>query len=177
MQKGVLDLEKLTRLSQFPVLLVCTGNSCRSPMAEVLLRQIIATQFPEVAAREPLPFVIGSAGLSAFPGGPASVEAIAVMRKRGLNLTEHQSRSVTEHSLRHADVVLTMTHSHRSAIVDRLPEFDAKVDLLSGSNADVSDPFGGSESVYAACAEQIEHFLQARVATLDETYFPQWSME
>ncbi len=96
------------------------------------------------------------------------------MGSRGLKLQSHQSKPVTERSLRQADLVLTMTGSHRAAIVDRFPEIADKVHLLSGGGGDVSDPFGGSESVYSACADQIEGYLDRWVEQLDEEWFPQW---
>ena len=174
---GVIELEALQRMSQFLVLLVCTGNTCRSPMAETILRDLLVKRFPE-HFRGPLPpATIGSAGLSAFPGGPASSEAIAVMKKRGLNLQNHQSHSITERSLRQADLILTMTNSHRSAILERMPALSDKVHLISGGKGDLSDPFGGPESLYEACADQIEQFLQTWLGEIEESWFPQWELE
>ncbi len=174
---GVTDLATVQRLSQFIVLLVCTGNTCRSPMAETILRHLLSQRFPENFNGEFSPATIASAGLSAFPGGPASTEAVEVMRRRGLNLQNHQSHSITERSLRHADLILTMTNSHRSAILERMPELAAKVHLLSGSNSDVSDPFGGDESLYDACADQIEGYLKAWLEVFEESWFPRWQIE
>ncbi len=172
--KGVIEPTKLDQLFQLVVLLVCTGNTCRSPMAEVMLVDLLSGRFPEQMNGQRPAAYIASAGLSAFPGGPASSEAMSVMRKQGLNLQAHQSRSLTERSLRHADWVLTMTRSHRAAIVDRMPHLENKVRMLSGGNEDVSDPFGGSESVYAACADQIKGYLERWVDQVEESWFPNW---
>jgi protein-tyrosine-phosphatase/tRNA A37 threonylcarbamoyladenosine synthetase subunit TsaC/SUA5/YrdC len=174
---GVVDFEALHRLSQFLVLLVCTGNTCRSPMAEAILRDLIRNRFPESFNSSLPPAGIFSAGLSAFPGGPASPEAITVMKKRGLNLQQHQSHSLTERALRQADLILTMTNSHRSAILEKMPELRHKVHLLSGNQSDVSDPFGGAEAVYAACADQIETYLERWLTQFDESWFPRWQTE
>jgi protein-tyrosine-phosphatase/tRNA A37 threonylcarbamoyladenosine synthetase subunit TsaC/SUA5/YrdC len=173
--QGVLEGENLYRLGQFIVLLVCTGNTCRSPMAETLLRDKLKKRFPNQYAGNVEPAHVASAGLSAFPGGPASSEAVNVMKSRGLNLNAHQSRPVTERALRHADLVLTMTSSHRAAIIDRIPEMADKIHLLSGTNSDVSDPFGGSESVYSACAEQMDGYLDHWVSQFEESWFPHWA--
>lgn len=170
---GVLDEQKLDQLFQLIILLVCTGNTCRSPMAEVILRDLLQKKFPEQMQGERPAAHIASAGLSAFPGGPASEEAQRVVKKRGLSLSSHQSRSVTERSLRHADLVLTMTRSHRAAILERLPEYAYKVSLLSNAE-DISDPFGGSESLYSDCADQIEANLRQWLGQVEETWFPHW---
>lgn len=172
-QPGAMTEETLHRLSQLVILLVCTGNTCRSPMAEVLLRDKFDRRFSR-ASGTPSPVFVASGGISAYPGGPASVEAQNVMASRGLCLTDHQSRAVTKHSLQLADLILVMTRSHRQALLDNLPEIKSKVHLLSGNSADVSDPFGGPESLYSACADQIDHFLEQWVQRLPDSVFPVW---
>ncbi|MCA9190245.1 MAG: Sua5/YciO/YrdC/YwlC family protein [Planctomycetales bacterium] len=165
---GVVDLENLQRLSQFIVLLVCTGNTCRSPMAEVLMRHALERRFGTAN------FSVVSAGLSAFPGGAASPEAIAVMAQRNLNLRSHQSKSITERVVKFADLILTMTNSHRRAIVERMPDTVSRLHLVSGTGQDVSDPFGGNESIYADCADQIEQYINGWVNQIDETWIAHW---
>lgn len=177
LRDGAIAKDKLLRLGQFVALVICTGNTCRSPMAEILLADLLVKRFPEMAMVQPRPFFVGSAGLSAFPGGPAASEAKKVMAKRGLSLAAHQSHSVTEHALRQADLVLTMTDSHRRAILERLPEMADKIHLVSGKNIDVIDPFGGTEANYAACADQIEGFLTSWVERMDESWFPRWQFD
>jgi protein-tyrosine-phosphatase/tRNA A37 threonylcarbamoyladenosine synthetase subunit TsaC/SUA5/YrdC len=174
---GVLDQSALTRLGQLTVLLVCTGNTCRSPMAEAILRRMLTERFAsQFAEGNPPPAVAISAGLSAFPGGPASPEAIEVMKQRGLSLVHHQSRAVSDRLIGQADLVLTMTKSHRNAIVQRWPHLASKTYLLSNSRGDVSDPFGGPESVYAACAAQMEQYLCGWVDQIEEEWFPVWQV-
>jgi len=172
---GVLDQSVLVGLGQLVILLVCTGNTCRSPMAETLLRAQLEKRFqalfhPNLAP----PVVTVSAGLSAYPGGSASTEAINVMHSRGLSLKDHQSRPITQRILRHADLVLTMTASHRQAIVTRWPEAAAKTFLISRNGKDVADPFGGPNAAYAACANEIEKFLIPWVESMDESWLPCW---
>ncbi|MBX3421596.1 MAG: Sua5/YciO/YrdC/YwlC family protein [Pirellulaceae bacterium] len=172
---GALSEEHLGRASQFVILLLCTGNTCRSPMAEAIMREKLARRFGRSSANL-CPYFVTSAGVSAFPGGAASPEAQTVMAKRGLDLTDHQSRNVTEHALHLADLILTMTRSHRDAVLQFLPEVESKVHLVSGGAGDVSDPFGGSESVYAACADQIDGYVQRWVDSLDSSLLPQWKV-
>ncbi|MCA9127462.1 MAG: Sua5/YciO/YrdC/YwlC family protein [Planctomycetales bacterium] len=170
-------LEQLGRLTEWVVLLVCTGNTCRSPMAEALLRRTLNKRFPKIADRTPSAFTVASAGLNAFPGGMASSEAKQTMRKRGLNIDDHQSSMLTDHALRYADTVLTMTNAHRNAIVNHFPELAAKVQLLSHSNRDVADPFGGSQADYEACADEIDNYLSSWVDLCEEEWFPEWQID
>jgi protein-tyrosine-phosphatase/tRNA A37 threonylcarbamoyladenosine synthetase subunit TsaC/SUA5/YrdC len=172
-EQGVVPEETLYRVAQYVVLLVCTGNTCRSPMAEVMLKEKLRTKF---GRNQPVanPVHVASAGISAYPGGTASPEAHQVMAVRGLDLSEHQSQAVTEHALMHADLILTMTHGHREAILDRIPEIRGKVHVLSGGSADVSDPFGGSEAAYQACADQIDALLDLWVERIPEDCIPEW---
>jgi protein-tyrosine-phosphatase/tRNA A37 threonylcarbamoyladenosine synthetase subunit TsaC/SUA5/YrdC len=174
-QPGVLAGEALYRTAQFVVLLVCTGNTCRSPMAEVMMREKFKQRFASHSHAVD-PVFVASAGISAFPGGPASPEAQTVMSARGLDLSEHQSRAVSEHSLTHADLILTMTHAHREAILDRMPHLRSKIHPLSRGRTDVSDPFGGSEATYQACADQISNLLDHWIDQLDDSLFPEWEL-
>lgn len=172
---GVLDQSVLISLGQLVILLVCTGNTCRSPMAETLLRAQLAERFQHLfGPGQPPPAVAVSAGLSAYPGGAASAEAVAVMQGRGLSLKDHQSRPLTPRLLKQADLILTMTASHRHAIIQRWPEAASKTYLLSNNGLDVADPFGGPTPAYAACADEIECFLKPWVAGIDESWLPHW---
>jgi len=147
-------------------------------MAETIMRDLLRKKFPHMFQPGlPDPVLTGSAGLSALPGAQASPEAVAVMQKRGLCLKGHQSRPLTERLLRNADLVLTMTAAHRHAILQRWPEFANKIHLMSDQGDDVSDPFGGSSSVYAACADQLNRFLSLWVDRIDESWFPKWTGE
>ena len=68
-----------------------------------------------------------------------------------------------------------MTRSHRQAILEQLPRIESKVHLVSGTAADVTDPFGGSQAVYVACADQIDAFLEQWNRRLDDSLFPVWN--
>lgn len=135
------------------VLFVCTGNTCRSPMAEALFRRMI-----EGRNREADILTI-SAGLSVWGDSPASEQAIAVMRKQGIDLSAHRSRSLSPELVRAADIVMTMTDSHKRILLSLVPEAKRKVFTLlefsEGSPGDVADPFGASEEVYQLCADEI----------------------
>ena len=111
--------------------------------------------------------IVMSAGLAAVSGGRPSPEAVAVMEEMGLALSHHESQPLTGQLVRHADLILTMTASHRQAIVSRWPEAAARTQLLRHDEGDVCDPIGGSVEVYRQCAMQLKSELQLRVNELD----------
>lgn len=164
---GIVSEETLRRLSSLMVLFVCTGNTCRSPMAEALFRRLAAERLgcrPEEIERHGV--VVASAGISAWAGTRASAGAIDVMAEMGGDLGGHESQPLTEDLVRQADVILTMTAAHRAAILAQFPEAGGRVTMLSPDRQDVLDPIGGSLDIYRRCARQIHGHLAARLDTL-----------
>lgn len=164
---GIVSEETLRRLSSLMVLFVCTGNTCRSPMAEALFRRLAAERLgcrPEEIERHGV--VVASAGISAWAGTRASAGAIDVMVEMGGDLGGHESQPLTEDLVRQADVILTMTAAHRAAILAQFPEAGGRVTMLSPDRQDVLDPIGGSLDIYRRCARQIHGHLAARLDTL-----------
>jgi protein-tyrosine phosphatase len=164
LREGVVSRQTVKRLSCFFVLFVCTGNTCRSPMAEGLCRQLLADRLktrPETL--EDHGVAIASAGVSAMTGGGASREAVMVLREMGIDLSAHESQPLTAQLVRNADVILTMTSSHRHAILSEWPEAAPRVALLCRDRRDVPDPIGGTMDDYLRCARAIRQELEARV--------------
>ena len=168
LRSGVVSEQTLRRLSSFMILLVCTGNTCRSPMAEVLARKMVADKLgcsiDEVADRG---VMVMSAGISAMMGSRPSAEAVKVLADMGLDLGEHESQPLTAQLVRQADVIWTMTRAHRHAIVAEFPEAASRTAVLCRNGGDVADPIGGPVEMYQLCAEQIKTELAARIASLD----------
>src|SRR5213593_4249684 len=143
------------------ILLVCTGNICRSPLAAALLDRALAQRGSDGLE-------VASAGTGAWDGAPVSEGAYLVGLERGLDLSAHRARLLTRELIEQADLVLTMARHHR-ARVDELGG-EGRVFVLGeyagreGDEAEVSDPFGGDLEVYRdTCAE-----LEALVATAVE---------
>jgi protein-tyrosine phosphatase len=103
--------------------------------------------------------MILSAGVAAVAGGHASPEAVAAIQAWGLDLTNHETRAVTDVLVRFADLILTMTRGHRDALLEEWPEAAARVALVCRDQHDVADPIGGSLDVYRRCAEQLDRQL------------------
>lgn len=134
------------------ILLVCTGNTCRSPMAEVIARDLLAGQ-PGVS--------VSSAGVFAGEGAPASAEAVEAMAAEGLDLSGHRSQPLTAQLVEEADVIFTMTEAHRQAVLSAVPDADGKTQRLDPQQ-DVADPIGGPLSEYQQAAAMIRRALQQR---------------
>lgn len=133
------------------VLFVCTGNTCRSPMAEIIFNQI--AKGSNWYAR--------SAGLAALPGEKAMPQAIEAVAKRGLDLTKHQSHRLNQENLEKATLVITMTESHKESILYSFPEFEDKLysfGEIAGKN--IPDPYGSRIEIYEGVAETISAGLK-----------------
>ena len=147
------------------ILYVCTGNTCRSPMAEVQARTKAAGVGLEGVVFE-------SAGTAATEGAPASMPARRVAAAYGFDLDSHRSRPLTRERVQSADLIVAMTSRHRAA-VERL-DAETPVILASsvlpdghpGRDRDLPDPFGGDDAVYRATWETISETVEALLGTI-----------
>jgi len=147
------------------ILFICTGNVCRSPMAEGLFRE---------AVRGRGQFRVVSAGLGALDGQPPTPHSVRAMRELGIDISSQRSRMLTADLVRQADYIFGMTHSHVETIALMYPQMAEKAflvrefdDTLDPYEKDISDPIGGSYQVYLNTRDQIEqgiasllHFME-----------------
>ena len=163
--EGVFGLTAIRHAVARVCMFVCTGNTCRSPIAEGLFRRMLSEQLnchdDELINHG---FLVVSAGLSAANGAPASAETVTLLADRGIDLSAHESQPLTPKLLNLADQVYTMTSSHRASILMERPDFAEHVHLLSQDGSDIPDPFGGGIGEYRYCEQMIERNLRQLLA-------------
>jgi protein-tyrosine phosphatase len=167
LREGAIAGAALRRTLGKTIVFVCTANMCRSPMAEVLCKSLLAERLGCRASELPERGIeVLSAGVYAMADGPASDGAVHAMRELGLDLSGHRSQPLTPGLLDDADLVVVMTEDHAQSIRQLFPEADAKVRLLDPTGADVRDPVGGSPEMFRQCANTIRRHLQEVINSL-----------
>lgn len=133
------------------VLFVCTGNTCRSPMAEGILKSI--------AKEKKLSLEVKSAGISVFDGDNASRNSIEAMKKIGIDISKHKARQLHRDLVDEADLILTMSRPHKEIIISNFPSAKDKIfallEYVYKIDKDIADPYGGNLLLYEYTREEI----------------------
>jgi protein-tyrosine phosphatase len=167
LRHGAIEAIAMNDFAKPLIVLVCTGNTCRSPMAEGLLKKRLQDAGGEWAGVNVI-----SAGVAASEGALASPQAVDVMEAGGIDISCHESRPLSDAIMHRADIVLTMTRGHRAAIVAAWPDMAERVHTLRPDGGDIADPVGGSVEVYEQCAKQIEDSLDRWFDRLSDEFLP-----
>ena len=165
LREGLHGLDSLRRAAGMRLAFACTGNTCRSPMAEGIARQRIAQRLQcEPARLNEFGFEVLSMGIFAGPGSPAAQHAVDTLRPQGIDLTQHASRQATPELVADIDAVYCLTSGHLAALQQILPPSKGdRLHLLDPDGGDIADPIGGNAEVYAACAAQIADCIERRL--------------
>jgi len=166
LRQGVYSQPDLQAMSQVTILFVCTGNTCRSPMAERFFSKYLAEKIDcSVDELEQVGYKVVSAGTMDLAGMPASAEAVLACGQKGMDLADHTSRRLTRSLIEASDLIFGMAQSHCERVIFLSPEAESKCVLLGGDH-EIPDPVGRSQEYFNNCANVIEAAVKARVREL-----------
>lgn len=144
------------------ILFVCTGNTCRSPMAEAL--------FMNISSENGCTHSAFSRGLNVFVPQKINPKSVCALKKFGVNFEDHISRQLNIEDVEKADCILTMTSSHKQIIKNAFPKHKSKVFTLNekayGSDSDIEDPYGLSQEDYDKCCQSVYDALRKLICVL-----------
>jgi protein-tyrosine phosphatase len=171
LRPGLFSLAELRAAAGRKIAFVCTGNTCRSPMAEGLARHQLAERLGVAQAPDAAPltiedfgFHVSSMGVFASSGAPPSLHAVDVLKERGIDISGHGSSPVIAARIEEQDEVYALTSSHLDALLMSLPPGKGEhVQLLDPEGGDIPDPIGGSLEQYERCAQRIAECVERRL--------------
>jgi L-threonylcarbamoyladenylate synthase len=166
LREGVYSQLELEVLSGVKFLFVCTGNTCRSPMAEGIFRKYLAEKLKcSIDELEQMGYKVSSAGVMGMAGYPASAEAVAVCAARGIDISSHRNQGLTKALIEESDFIFAMEKRHLEHVIALAPDAGNRCLLLAG-NKEIPDPIGLNLKFYENCANLIEKAVRKRISEL-----------
>lgn len=167
LRPGFYSQAELEALSQVKFLFVCTGNTCRSPMAEGIFRKYLAEKLQcNVDDLGKMGYKISSAGIIGSVGFPASAEAVVACDAMGVDIKAHRNKALSKELIEESDIVFAMEQIHRGRVI-ALDSKAAEKCLLLAGNTGIPDPIGHPQQFYSNCVELIERAVQKRIGELE----------
>ena len=166
LRQGVIKSDQINQMSAIQICFVCTGNTCRSPMAEAFCKKILAEKNNcGIDELEELGYTVVSAAMMVAWQTPASPEVIEICSGKGIDMTDHRSRTLEAQDVKDCDFIFVMTQTHLKHLLQIWPEAESKCALLD-PKGDIADPIGAGGRVYNACALQIEDAVTKRLCEI-----------
>jgi tRNA threonylcarbamoyl adenosine modification protein (Sua5/YciO/YrdC/YwlC family) len=166
LRPGVYSQAELEALSQIQFLFVCTGNTCRSPMAEGIFQKYLAEKLEcNVDDLDKMGYKFSSAGIIGSVGYPATAEAVTACAAKGVDIKAHRNRALSRELIEASDIIFAMEQMHRDRVILLDPNAANRCFLLAG-NTGIPDPIGQPQQSYDNCAELIERAVQKRISEL-----------